>query len=117
MKKINLPASNASPARSRYSVSGRRSDAGWEFNLPVSFLREGDKYIAYTPALDLSTCGQSYQEAKKRFGEIVNIFFEELINKGTLEEVLNDLGWQRTQTKWNPPVVIAQELQTIRVTA
>jgi len=86
-----------------------------EFKLPVSILREGKKYVAYTPALDLSTSGRSYGEVKKRFNEIVNIFFEELIKKGTLEEVLRDLGWKRIQTKWNPPVVVSQESQTVRV--
>ena len=88
-----------------------------EFKLPVSFLREGKKYVAYTPALDLSTSGRSYDEAKKRFGEIVNIFFKELIKKGTLEEVLRNLGWKRAQTKWNPPVVVSQESHTVRVPA
>ena len=88
-----------------------------EFKLPVSILREGKKYVAYTPALDLSTSGVSYEEVKKRFSEIVNIFFEELIKKGTLEGVLRDLGWKRIQAKWNPPVVISQESQTVRVPA
>jgi len=86
-----------------------------KFKLPVSILREGKKYIAYTPALDLSTSGKSYEEAKRRFSEIVNIFFEELIKKGTLEKVLRDLGWERVQAKWNPPVIVSQESQTIRV--
>lgn len=88
-----------------------------EIELPVSFLKEGKKYIAYTPALDLSTSGKSYKETKKRFEEIVNIFFEELIKKGTLEDALSDLGWRRIQSKWNPPVIISQEFQTIRVPA
>jgi len=88
-----------------------------EFKLPVSILWEGKKYIAYTPALDLSTSGGSYEEAKRRFGEIVNIFFDELIKMGTLEEVLRGLGWKRVQAKWSPPVVISQESQTIRVPA
>lgn len=65
-----------------------------ELQLPLSILREDKKYVAYTPALDLSTSGKNYQEVKKRFTEIVNIFFEELIKKGTLEEVLRDLGWK-----------------------
>ena len=86
-----------------------------KFNLPVSILREGKKFIAYTPALDLSTSGESYKEAKKRFGEVVEIFFEEIIKKGTFEEVLRDLGWRRIQTKWSPPIVISQESQTIQV--
>ena len=88
-----------------------------EIELPVSFLREGKKYIAYTPTLDLSTSGKSYKETKKRFEEIVNIFFEELTKKGTLEDALSDLGWRRVQSKWNPPVIISQEFQTIRVPA
>ena len=88
-----------------------------EFKIPVSILREGEKYVAYTPALDLSTSGKNYEEAKKRFKEIVNIFFEELIKKGVLEETLNDLGWRRIQARWAPPVVISQESQTIRVPA
>jgi len=88
-----------------------------EFKLPVSILREDKRFVAYTPALDLSTSGKSYKEAKKRFEEIVTIFFEELIKKGTLEEVLRSLGWKRVQSKWNPPIVISQESQTIRVPA
>ncbi|MFA5188558.1 MAG: hypothetical protein WC460_04310 [Patescibacteria group bacterium] len=86
-----------------------------EFKLPVSILREGKQYIAYTPALDLSTSGKTYKEAKKRFEEIVNIFFEELIKKGTVDEVLQDLGWKRVLSKWNPPIVISQESQSISI--
>ena len=86
-----------------------------EVKLPVSILREDKKYVAYTPALDLSTSGNDYEEVKKRFNEIVNIFFEELIKRGTLENVLKNLGWKRFQTKWNPPVVISQESQSVKV--
>lgn len=88
-----------------------------KINLPVSILREGKRFVAYTPALDLSTSGRSYKEVKKRFNEVVEIFFEETIKKGTLEEALRDLGWRRIQAKWTPPVVISQESQTIRVPA
>lgn len=86
-----------------------------EVKLPVSILREDKKYVAYTPALDLSTSGSNYEEVKKRFNEIVNIFFEELIKKGTLENALRDLGWKRFQAKWNPPIVISQESQSVKV--
>jgi hypothetical protein len=82
-------------------------------NLPVSVLREGRKFIVYTPALDLSTSGKNYEEAKKRFREIVSIFFEELLRKGTLGGVLRDLGWQRVRARWVPPVVISQELESL----
>lgn len=86
-----------------------------DFNLPISILREGKKYIAYTPALDLSTSGNSYEQAKKRFNEIIQIFFEEIIKKNTLEEVLLDLGWQKMQAKWTPPIVVSNEFQNIKL--
>ncbi len=83
--------------------------------LPVSIIREGKKYIAYTPALDLSTSGRNYQEAKKRFSEIVGIFFEEIVNKKTLDAVLRDLGWQKVQEKWNPPLVISCDFEEVKL--
>ena len=86
-----------------------------EFNLPVSILREGKKFVAYTPALDLSTSANTYEKVRERFSEIVNIFFEELIKKDALEDVLRDLGWRKIQRKWSPPVVVSQESQTVRV--
>ena len=86
-----------------------------EVSLPVSIFREGKNFVAYTPALDLSTCGKSYKETKKRFNEVVEIFFEEIVKNKTLEEVLQDMGWKRVQKKWMPPVVISQELENINL--
>ncbi len=88
-----------------------------EFKLSVSILKEGKRYIAYTPTLDLSTSGKTYEEARKRFEEIVTIFFEELVKKGTLEEVLLGLGWNKLQAKWNPPIVVSQGMQNIKIFA
>ncbi|MEK7636828.1 MAG: hypothetical protein AAB402_00355 [Patescibacteria group bacterium] len=45
--------------------------------LPVSILREGKRFIAYTPALDLSTSGKTFDQAKQRFAEAAELFFEE----------------------------------------
>ena len=85
--------------------------------LSVTFLREGRRFIAYSPALDLSTSGKSFEEAKRRFEEIAEIFLEEVTNKGTLEEVLRDLGWEQRAKQWSPPAVIAHESQTIALPA
>ena len=43
--------------------------------------------MAYTPALDLSTSGTTLEEAKKNFTEAVEIFFDEIVKMGTLEDV------------------------------
>ena len=83
--------------------------------LPVTFLREGDQFVAYTPALDLSTSGGSFEQVKRRFNEVVQIFFEECFNMGTLEGILSDLGWKKQKNEWNPPIVVAQDTQTVKV--
>jgi hypothetical protein len=89
-----------------------------EINLPVVFLKEGKRFIAYTPALDLSTCANTFKKAQKRFEELVTIFFEELEKKGTLDEVLTECGWRKLHTPkgdWIPPRFIGQTQETIKV--
>ena len=85
------------------------------FNLPVSFLRESNQFVAYTPALDLSTSGTTIEEVKKNFTEAVEIFFDEIVKMGTLEDVLLDLGWKKQNKDFIPPVVISQGMESVRV--
>lgn len=87
-----------------------------ESNLPVSFIQEDGQVVAYTPALDISTSGKNEAEAKQRFGELTAIFFKDLIENGTVDAVLSDLGWHKGQTAWNPPI-ISQESVRVRVPA
>jgi len=84
--------------------------------LPVAFIKEGRRVVAYTPALDLSTSGKDTAEAKVRFNEIVKIFFKDLLEQGTLGTVLSDLGWQRINSAWNPPA-ISQESVNVAIPA
>jgi len=87
-----------------------------EVNLPVIVLKEGNQFIAYTPALDVSTCGHTLAQAHKRFNEAIKLFLEECIRMGTLEEVLLDSGWTRRSGKnFVPPQVIQNTLQPIHL--
>lgn len=79
------------------------------FNLPVSILKEDKQFVAYTPALDLSTSGNTLEEAQKNFNEAVNIFFAELMETGTLDEVLNELGWEKERNTLFPPTLISTQ--------
>jgi predicted RNase H-like HicB family nuclease len=78
-----------------------------KYKLPIMLMREGDYFVAYTPALDLSVQGRTKDQVRQRFGEVVQIFFEELERKGTTQEVLEDLGWIRQpQQAWQPPQLV-----------
>ena len=76
-----------------------------EVNLAVAFIQEGDKVVAYTPALDISTSGKNEAEAKERFSELVNIFLADLVENNTVDSVLSDLGWVKNQNQWMPPAI------------
>lgn len=81
-------------------------------SLPLLFLKEGKSFIAYSPALDLSASGTTIAKAKKSFEQIITLFFEELVERGTLEEVLRDMGWFKQNSEWQPPIEI-QEITSV----
>lgn len=83
--------------------------------LPVSVFKEGKLFVAYTPVLDLSTSGKTYDEVKKRFDEAVAIFFEYTTKNGTLGNVLTDLGWHKIKNQWMPPAIVSQSIEKIKV--
>lgn len=83
--------------------------------LPVTILKQGKRYVAHSPALDLSTSGKSEREVKKRFEQIVGIFFDELVEVGTLDEVLTELGWKKVAKQFQPPQIVSQKSINVRV--
>lgn len=83
--------------------------------LPVIFLKENKRFVAYSPIIDLSTSGKTLKEAQKKFTEAALIFFEEITNNKTIDNVLTDLGWHKIKTNWHPPVIIGQENKEVAV--
>lgn len=83
-----------------------------EGELSVVYFREGDAFIAYTPALDLSSYGATLDEARKNISEAVAVFIQDVVERGTIEAVLEECGWQRISrphVHWVPPAFICQE--------
>jgi predicted RNase H-like HicB family nuclease len=85
------------------------------YELPLTIFREGKFFVAYTPALDISSAGETQEEAYNMFLEAVEAFFEELTDAGALDSTLQDLGWTKTQDSYLPPEVVQQSVIGIRV--
>lgn len=83
--------------------------------LQIDFLREGKNYIAYSPALDLATCGKTMSDAKKSFVEAVELFFETIVENRTYKDVLKDLGWKVKGKEFTPPMIVSREMQSVTV--
>ena len=89
----------------------------FNFNLPVLITKQNKRFVAYTPALDLSTSGKTEKDVKKKFVEIVAIFLEELVESNTIDDVLSEFGWKKVQKKWSPPKVISSNFMGIKIPA
>lgn len=60
-------------------------------------------FVAYTPELDVASCGPTEEKARKNLQEAVTIVLEEIKKKGKLKELLEEMGFQKEKQQWIPP--------------
>lgn len=63
-------------------------------NLQMYIFKEDESFIVYCPALDLSAYGDTEDNAKKAFEEILGINIEYMMNKDTFFDDLKNHGWK-----------------------
>ncbi|MES2703795.1 MAG: hypothetical protein V4649_14235 [Bacteroidota bacterium] len=54
----------------------------------MAVFQQGDYYVAYCPSLELSSYGDSVEDAKAGFDDAMNIYLEHCEKSGTLEQDL-----------------------------
>ena len=73
--------------------------------------KEGETFIAYSPKLDVSSCGHTIDEARKNLTTAVRLFLEEAARMGTMEDILSEAGYEaRDSSQWVAPRIVATEL-------
>lgn len=75
----------------RYEVEHENSKYIFEFSIKI--FKSDSCYIANCSALDLCTQGKTEEEAKQNFEEAFKVWFETIMDMGTLKEALKELGW------------------------
>ena len=85
------------------------------YQVPITIIKQGKYFVAYSPVFDLSTAGKSVKDAQKKFEEAASLFLEGIIEKGTIDDVLTELGWKKVQKKWSPPKVISSSSIGMRI--
>ena len=84
--------------------------------LPVFFFREDENTIIATcPILDISTCGDTLEEARSNFFEMLDLFIDEANRMGTLEKILIECGWKKEKDQYHAPVLIDSKLEEIKI--
>jgi len=78
-------------------------------SIRVEIFKEGDVYVALSPELNVSSFGETIDEAKESIKEAIEAFLEECREMGTLEEVLEESGFLRVENTWQLRRPVAEE--------
>lgn len=63
----------------------------------VHFKPSGKYWLALCPSLGLTTQGENFERAEENLREMLWLFFESCLNRGVLEQVLNEAGFSKTE--------------------
>lgn len=62
-------------------------------SVPVFLLEQDSQWVAYCPSLEVSSYGDTQEEAQTAFEEALEIFLEETVQRGTFEPELLRQGF------------------------
>jgi len=69
-----------------------------QLQLPFDIEKKDDWYVSSCNALDVHSQGKTKDEAKHNLGEALFLFFLSCFERGTIDEVLKDCGFEVQQT-------------------
>lgn len=75
----------------------------------ITIFREGDVYVALSPELNVSSFGDTIEDAKRSLKEAIEAFIEECQEMGTLEEVLEESGFSKIDDSWKSRKPVVEE--------
>lgn len=86
----------------------------FQIEFDAIIFKEGETFVAYCPKLDVSSCGNTIDEARKNLKTAVRLFLEEAKKMGTLEDILKEAGYEKTNVnRWMTPRLVSTELMSV----
>ena len=80
-----------------------------QFTYTTQVFKEGKTYVAYSPEIDLSSCGRTANQARQRLHQAIELFLDEAKRLGTLTDVLAEAGYRKSGLQWKAPEFIGIE--------
>jgi predicted RNase H-like HicB family nuclease len=77
--------------------------------LRIEIFKESEQYVGLCPELNVSSFGDTEEEAEKSIKEAISLFIEECNNMGTLEQVLEEAGYKLNGNTWIPREMIKEK--------
>jgi len=102
----------------RYGGIGRiqESAIAMTLDLTVNIWQEGNQYIAHALPLDVMSSGPTPEAARRAVDEAVQCFLRTAADMGTVDQVLEECGFERRNGAWVSPNWISVERHAIAVT-
>ncbi len=83
----------------------------------VQIWKEGDQFVAHATPIDVASSGKTPEEAKTTLDEAVHLFLITALEVGTLQQVLEEAGYEREDDHWLSPSCVIVERRSSVVTA
>ena len=64
-------------------------------------------FVAHVPELDVWTCGDTAEDARRNVRDAVRGFLETADQLGTLSDILQEAGYRRDGDGWRPPEFVS----------
>jgi predicted RNase H-like HicB family nuclease len=84
-----------------------------QVSVPVFLIEEDAQWVVWCPALEVSSYGDTEDEARQAFEDAVEIFIEETARRGTLEKELLRMGWTLASADYYPPRVLPRTVHAL----
>lgn len=81
----------------------------------IHIFKEDSVFVAYVPELDLSSCGDTPEVARKNIHDAVRGFLETSVEMGTLQEVLEEAGYRPEGKSWRAPEFVSLDHSTLKL--
>jgi predicted RNase H-like HicB family nuclease len=81
----------------------------------VRIFKEDSTFVAHAPELDVSTCGDTEEQARRNIQDAVRGFLETAGDRGTLDEILEECGYRFEGGRWKEPEIVTEEQMKVAV--
>jgi len=79
----------------------------YNFSFTAQIFKEGEVFVAYVPALDVSSCADTDEGARKNIQDAVRGFLASSHERGTLREILSEGGYALEGGQWRAPEFVS----------
>jgi predicted RNase H-like HicB family nuclease len=90
-------------------LKGAKMGLAKDIEYTVQIWKEGNQFVAHAMPLDVMSSGKTPEEARKALDEAVHLFLVTAADMGTLNEILQETGYEFKEGRWISPPWVAIE--------